>query len=202
MSWTKVLDRFGEIRSDRVDAVWRAARPLPGLELRPGLYLGRACGMPWPLKQAVRHLVGRDWFAKLVLDGWGVNLRVFQDGRHTPQPSRSVEGGARVDLPFACTAEGLDYGVHLAGFDVPSAMRLLAMRDFLRVISFDAFCRVDGVPPPEAPGELILGLIAPLALPSLAGSPFAMVRRRDATEAEIESAREHTRRRRWLDTSR
>jgi hypothetical protein len=97
--------------------------------------------MPWPMKRMVRHVVRRDYFAKLILEGWGVNIRVRQDGTHALLASRIVPVGVRVDLPFVLTERGLDYGLHVAGMDLgPQAA--LQLRDYLRRIDFATLSEV------------------------------------------------------------
>lgn len=211
MDRQKAIDLFAELTPKEIGAAWSAGRALRPPELRRGLYLGRAGGFPPAFRPVVRHVVGRDFFAKLILDGWGVNVRVAQDGTHAPLPSPLVAGGFKVDLPFRLGADALDYGFHAAGRDFGFPGGVSQMRDFLRAVDFRSLTEVLG----EAtlakvgarrgaaaePGELVIGYIAPLGVQALQTSPFGMCWWRDATEVEIESARAYLRTSRLLDAS-
>ena len=163
--------------------------------------------MPRVGKWVAQHLVKREWFAKLILDGFGVNVRCRQDGSHRPRPSRTVAGGVEVDLPFRLTDEGLDYCSHFAGFDVG----MLQFRDMLRHVEFARLMEIVpeeeleriGAEPGEPceQGDLVVGYMAPLGIEPLAGMPFGMAWDHDPTPAEIESAHAYLRRKRLLDTS-
>ncbi|MDI7266720.1 MAG: hypothetical protein QME96_01850 [Myxococcota bacterium] len=207
MNRQQVLDLVGGLPGKAIAAVWEASAPISALELRPGVYLGRNGGMPAPLKWMVRNVVGRDWFAKLVLDGYGVNVRCFQDGSHRFRPSARVPDGVEVDMPFRPTDLGLDYGLHVLGADVPLALQF---RDHLRRIEFrllpelvpeEHLARVGvrrGDPCEEA--DLVLGYMAPLGIERLMSTPFGMVWRRDPEPAEVASAEEYIGRGRLLDS--
>lgn len=182
----RALEQFGRMPAREMRALFRDARPISAHELAPGLYFGRATALGRPARWFARHVLGRDYFAKLVADGWGVNVRVLQDGAWTPRPSRRIDGGALVDFPFRLTPEGLHYGWHLLGADLRHGTQLL---DFLRARTLE-----DG-------SELVLGYMAPLGIRALAGAPFAMIRARDAAPEELEAARDHVARKRFVDSS-
>ncbi|MFW5920752.1 MAG: hypothetical protein ACOCUS_02840 [Polyangiales bacterium] len=203
----QALALFGSLPSRHIRELWEASAPQSASQLEPGLYLGRNGGMPRPAKWVARHLVQRDWFAKLVLEGFGVNVRCRQDGTHAMRPSRTVVGGVEVDLPFRLTDEGFDYCWHVAGVD----LRFLQFRDVLRhielirmreVVPEDDLARV-GVEPGEPceEGDLVIGYMAPLGIEPLAGMPFGMIRDHDPTPAEVESANAYLRRKRLIDSS-
>jgi len=202
----QALDLIAELPGREIRKLWDAGEHLPGYALEPGLWLGRNGGMLPAMKWAVRTLVRRDYFAKLVLDGFGVNVRVRQDGSHELRPSSAVADGVVVDLPFALTEQGLDYGVHVLGANVGS---LLQMRDYLRAVSFETVAevapeehvdRVGAARGDRDEGTLVLGYIAPLGLRALGGTPFGMVWHREATEGEEASARAWIERRRFVDS--
>jgi len=211
MDRQQAIDLFGDLPDNVVRKVWDAGHTVPAADLRQGLWLGRACGMPRPMKEFVRRVVGRDYFAKMILDGWGVNVRVCQDGSHAPLPSPLVPGGFKVDLPFRLSAQTLDYGFHLLGLELGFPGGLAQMRDFVRLIDFATLTEV--VPEehlrrvgaqrgePSDPGELLVGYIAPLGVEALSTSPFGMCWWRDVTAEEVESARAYVRSRRLLDAS-
>jgi len=211
MNRQQAIDLFAELRPREIAAVWSAARPLRPPEMRRGLYLGRAGGLPAMLRAVVRRVVGRDYFAKMILEGWGVNVRVAQDGTHAPLPSPLVPGGFKVDLPFRLGAESLDYGFHAAGRDLGFPGGLAGMRDFLRALDFRSLTEVLGEATlgkvgarrgvASEAGELVIGYIAPLGVRALQGSPFGMCWWRDVTEPEVESARAYLRTFRLLDAS-
>ncbi len=208
MDHRQALEVFGRMRSAAIRRLWEAARPVPATALRPGLYLGRNAGMGALPTWIARHVVGRDWFAKLVLDGWGVNVRVLQDGTWTLRPSRHTDAGPKVDLPFRLGEAGLDYGFHLLGADL---RRGLSLRDFLRAIAIaelsqhadEAHLAHVGARRDEdhAEGELLLGYMAPLGLRALSGTPFAMSWDHAPTPDEVATAEHHVHRRRFFDTS-
>ncbi len=203
----QALDLIAELPAREIRRLWEAGEHLPGHALEPGLWLGRNGGMARPLKWAVRALVRRDFFAKLVLDGFGVNVRVRQDGSHELLPSSAVADGVVVDLPFSLTEEGLDYGFHTFGLDLGA---VLQMRDYLREVPFDTVVevapeehldRVGSARGDRGDGRLVIGYIAPLGLRPLEGTPFGMVWHREATDAELSSARAWLARRRLWDSS-
>ncbi len=210
MKQDQVLDLIGGLPAEQIREVWDAAKAMEGTDLRPGIWFGRNGGMPWPMKRLVRHLVRRDYFVKLVLEGWGINVRVRQDGTHAMVPASIVPVGVRVDLPFRLTPAGLDYGYHFTGLDLGPG-RVLQIRDYLRRIDFATLSEVVSLGQlrrvgawrgqSEDPGELILGYIAPLGLESLMGTPFGMVWKREASRAEIASAEAYVRQVRFWDTS-
>jgi len=191
------LDLIPRLSGRQMRALWDAGRELPGGRLRPGLWLGRNAAMPALMEWMIRRVLGRAWFAKLVLDGWGVNVRVVQDGSHALRPGR--DGNAlEVDLPFAITGRGLDYGCHLAGYEP----QLLQMRDHLRVVDAAAVVEVAGEGGGDPPaGELVIGYLAPLAIAALRGAPFAMMWEREATGDEEAAAVAWLGQRRWLDSA-
>lgn len=201
-----VLAAVGNLSAATMKRLFEAGTPiLPG-DLRAGIWLGRNAAMPRPAKWVVRRIVRRDWFAKLLLDdGAGINVRVRQDGSYTFRKSR---GRLVVDLPFRLTRDGLDYGMHALGRDLPAP---LAIRDFIRSVPFAALrdamsdrdlseidVRRDD---PCEEGALVVGLIAPLAARVLAGTPFGMVWDREATADEIADARAYLARPRLWDTT-
>jgi|GEM_PF-652428 len=210
MRLQQVLNLIGDLPRAQIREVWDSATPMAGTELRPGIWLGRNGGMSWPLKRLVRHVVRRDYFAKLILDGWGVNIRVKQDGTHAMIASSIVPVGVRVDLPFRLTHEGLDYGYHVTGIDLgPSTV--LQLRDYLRKIDFATLSEVVSLGQlrrvgawrgkAEHPGELVIGYIAPVGVEAFMGTPFGMVWKREATSAEVRSAERYVHRVRLWDTS-
>lgn len=200
-----VLAAVGRLPGRTLQKLYEQGRELGEGALRPGIWLGRNGDMPAPLKWAVRRIVRRDWFAKLLLDdGRGINVRVRQDGTYA---FRRKQGRLVVDLPFRVTPAGLDYGLHVLGRDVPQAVQL---RDFVRGVSFtelrDALtdrelAEVDvkrDAPCDE--GILVVGLIAPLGARRLAGTPFGMVWDREATDDEQADARAYLGRPRLWDS--
>lgn len=211
MNERQALDLLGGLPAPGIREVWDAAEPCKGTELQPGIWLGRNGGMPWLAKRFVRHVVRRDWFAKLIADGWGINVRVRQDGTHTPVGSKHVAGGVKVDLPFRLTAEGLDYGYHVLGRDVGPAGVGLQMRDYLRAIGLRRLGEVvDGahlrrVRAIRGEGDdrvrMVIGYIAPMGIRAWMGTPFGMIRDREATAAELRSAESHLGRFRLWDSS-
>jgi len=211
MNRQQAIDLFAELSPKEIAAAWSAGRPVRPPEMRRGLYLGRAGGFPPAFRPIVRHVVGRDYFAKLILDGWGVNVRVAQDGTHAPLPSPLVPGGFKVDLPFRLGAEALDYGFYAAGRDLGFPGGLSQMRDFLRAVDFRSLTEVLGEATlakvgarrgvASEAGELVIGYIAPLGVQALQTSPFGMCWWRDVTEPEAESARAYLRTFRLLDAS-
>jgi hypothetical protein len=207
MDARQALDLIAELPGREIAALWEASREVTGHGLGRGLWLGRNGGMASPLKWFVRAVVKRDYFAKLVLDGYGINVRVRQDGSHQPLPSPRLPGGVKVDLPFALTEAGLDYGFHLLGFD---AARPLQLRDVLRSLDLatlaalapeEHLARVGASRNEPGDGELILGYIVPLAIDALRGAPFGMVWHRAATAEEEASATAWLDRRRLIDSS-
>jgi hypothetical protein len=206
MDAQQALDLIAELPAREIGRLWDAGQQIPGYALRPGLWLGRNGGMAAPLKWLVRAVIRRDYFAKLVLDGFGVNVRVSQDGSHAALPCREASDGVKVDLPFALTDAGLDYGFHVLGFE-PAAP--LQMRDVLRSVDFRTISevapgehleRVGASPGEDGDGEIVIGYIAPLAVEALKGTPFGMVWHREATAGEQASARVWIGRRRLLDS--
>ncbi len=208
----QALEVIGALPAARIRDVWEAASPLAGTQLREGLWLGRNGGMPWPMKRFVRHVVKRDYFAKLILAGWGINVRVRQDGSHAILRSSKVAGDVKVDLPFLLTGEGLDYGYHVLGRDIAPSGFGLQMRDYLRgiglralteLVDHDRLRRV-GVSPGQGDDQtlLVIGYIAPAGVRAWMGTPFGMVWEREATDAERASAERYARRMRIWDSSR
>lgn len=210
MKLNQVLDLIGGLPAAQVREVWDAATPVEGTELRPGIWLGRNGGMPWPMKRFVRHVVRRDYFAKLILDGWGINVRVRQDGTHAPIASSIVPVGVRVDLPFRLTSDGLDYGYHVTGVDL-GPRSFLQLRDYLRKLDFATLSEVVSLGQLKRvgawrgqlddPGELVVGYIAPLGIEAFMGTPFGMVWKREASRGEVASAEAYVNRIRLWDTS-
>jgi hypothetical protein len=210
MKLNQVLNLIGDLPAAQIREVWESATPIEGTDLRPGIWLGRNGGMSWLSKQFVRHLVRRDYFAKLILDGWGINVRVKQDGTHALLASSIVPVGVRVDLPFKLTPAGLDYGYHVTGVDL-GPRTTLQLRDFLRKIDFATLSEVVSLGQlrrvgawrgqSEQSGELVVGYIAPVGIEALMGTPFGMIWKREATRAEIASAEAHVKRMRLWDTS-
>lgn len=203
----QALDLIADLPAREIRALWDSAREMTGHGLPRGLWLGRNGGMASPIKWFVRTVVKRDYFAKLVLDGYGVNVRVRQDGSHQPLPSPRVSGGVKVDLPFALTDAGLDYGFHILGFDTATHLQ---MRDVLRSVDLttlaelapeEHLARVGAARGETGQGELILGYIMPLAIDSLRLAPFGMVWHREATDQEEASATAWLERRRLVDSS-
>lgn len=207
MNARQVLDLIGDLPASEIRMVFAACRPMPGSSLRRGLYLGRNGGMPAPGKWFARNVIGRDWFAKLVLDGWGVNVRCRQDGSHALRTSEEVPGGVVVDMPFRLTDRGLDYGFHVLGRDIPGALQF---RDLLGAVSFAAL--TDVVPEshlarvgarrgePCDEGELIIGYMAPLGLEGVTVAPFGMVWNHEPTQGEVASAEAYRSRFRIFDS--
>ncbi len=211
MNRHQALDLIGRLGASRIRKVWDAASPIAGTDLRPGIWLGRNGGMPWPMKRFVRHVVRRDWFSKLILDGWGINVRVRQDGSYAILPSRMQAGAVRVDLPFRLTEQGLDYGYHVLGRDTEPAGVGLQIRDYLRVLGLRTLgeiagadeCGRVGTRPGAGDDEtrMVIGYIAPIGVKALMGTPFGMVWEREATAAERASAEQYLRWRRLWDSS-
>jgi hypothetical protein len=207
MNRQQALDLVSSLPGRELSRLFSLGRPLSGLELRPGLYRGRNGGGPAAAKWVARNIVKRDWFAKLVLDGYGVNVRCLQDARHRLRPQPAIAGGVVVDLPFRLTAAGLDYGWHVLGHDLPG---LLQFRDLLAAIELRALrdavanehllrvgaCRGEDC----EDAELIIGLMAPLGLGWPRGVPFGMIWDHEPTPAEVESCRAYVRRCRLFDT--
>lgn len=198
------LDLVGRLPARRFRDLWDAAQPMPGYSLKPGLWLGRNSGDNPLIKWGARRLVGRDYFAKLIFDGWGINVRVRQDGSHDVIPEGE---GVRVDLPFSLAAQGLDYGFHIAGRTIGGSLQ---MRDLLRALPFDQLAdvahpedlqRVGALPGDAEEGALVLSYIAPLGLGALRGMPFGMVWWRDSTNAERRSADAYIQSKRLFDTA-
>lgn len=210
MKPVQVLNLVGGLPAGQMREVWDAAVPMEGTELRPGIWLGRNAGMPWLMKRVVKHIVRRDYFAKLVVDGWGINIRVRQDGTHAPIPSSIVPVGVRVDLPFRLTREGLDYGYHLTGIDL-GPRHALQIRDYLRRIDFATLSEVVSLGhlrrvgawrgQDEETGEVIIGYIAPVGIRAFMGTPFGMIWKREASSAEVASAETYVKRVRLWDSS-
>lgn len=209
MDRTQALALVGDLPARQLTRLFAAGRAVGGSDLRPGIYRGRNGGGPAPAKWVARHVVRRDFFAKLILDGYGVNVRCLQDGSHSFRPSRHEAGQPEVDLPFALRPGSLDYGWHVLGVDLPLAIQL---RDYLAAMPFEALLEQVGETDlarvgarrgePCEEGELILGLIAPFGQRALAFLPFGMVWDRVATAAELASAKAHVARRRLLDSAR
>jgi len=206
MNAQQALDLIAELPAAEIRRLWSAGEHLPGYALDPGLWLGRNGGMAMPMKWLVRSLVKRDYFAKLVLDDCGVNVRVRQDGSHAILPAATA-AGVKVDLPFALSEQGLDYGFHVLGLDVGVPLQ---MRDFLRSVAFETvaevapaeqLARVGAARGEAGQGALVIGYIAPLGLHALEGTPFGMVWHREATDAEQASARDWIESRRVWDSS-
>jgi hypothetical protein len=206
----QVLNLIGDLPAAQIREVWDSATPIAGTDLQVGIWLGRNGGMPWPIKRFVRHIVRRDYFAKLILDGWGINVRVKQDGTHALVASSIVPVGVRVDLPFKLTTAGLDYGYHLTGVDLDPGS-VLQLRDYLRRIDFATLSEVVSLGQlrrvgawrgkSDHPGQLVLGFIAPIGVEALMGTPFGMIWKREATGSEIRSAETYVRSMRLWDTS-
>lgn len=205
-----MLDLIGELPTSQMQEVWDAAAPMAGTDLRDGVWLGRYGGLAWPIKRIVRHVVRRDYFARLVFPGWGVNVRVKQDGTYAMIPWSAVPVGVRVHLPFRRTNQGLDYGYHVTGIDVgPSSW--LPAREVLRKIDFSTLSEVVSLGhlrrvgvwrgKAEHPGQLVVGYLAPVGVEAFKHSPFAMVWRREMSTAEVRSAEHHIHRMRLWDTS-
>lgn len=201
-----VLAAVGKLSADTMKRLFDSGDAvLPG-DMPPGLWLGRNANMPRPVKWAVRRIVRRDSFAKLLLDdGSGINVRVRQDGSFSFRKNR---GRLVVDLPFRVTNRGLDYGFHVLGRDVRGPLQI---RDFVRSVSFARvreslsdreLAEVD-VKRDDAcdAGVLVIGFIAPLGVQLLAGTPFGMVWDRDATPDEIADARAYLARPRIWDSA-
>lgn len=207
MNERQVLDLVGGLCGRKLREVFDAGRPLGGTELRAGLYRGRNGGGPAPAKWVARRVVKREWFAKLVLDGFGVNVRCRQDGSHALRPSAGTVDGVVVDLPFRLTAAGLDYETHIAGHDIGA----LQFRDVLAGIEIGRLAELvdEGElgrvgarrREPHADRELVIGLMAPAGVRALAGMPFGMIWERPAAPGEEASARALVTRRRLFDTS-
>lgn len=212
MNRQQALDLIGGLPAVRIRDVWNAASPMAGTELREGLWLGRNGGMPWPIKRIVRHVIRREWFAKLILPGWGINVRVRQDGTYGLLPSTKVPSGVKVDLPFLLTPRGLDYGYHVLGRDMGPRGLGLQMRDYLRGIGLRTLGEVVDAEHMRRVGatrgqgddesRLVIGYIAPAGVKALMGTPFGMVWERESTEAERESAERYARTIRVWDSSR
>lgn len=207
MDAQQALDLVADLPARDIGELWQAGGEISGHGLSRGLWLGRNGGMLSPLKWFVRKVVRRDYFAKLVLDGYGINVRVRQDPSHELLPSPKIDGGVKVDLPFALTEGGLDYGFHILGMDAASPLQ---MRDVLRSVDFATVTEVA----PEADlarvgvargeggeGELVIGYIVPLAIDALRGTPFGMVWHREASGEEAASAEAWLERRRLVDSS-
>jgi hypothetical protein len=206
MNGETVIELVGSLPASRLEAIRDLGRRIGGHELRPGLYRGRNGGGPPPAKWVARNVVQREWFAKMILDGHGINVRCLQDGTHRLRPAASP-GGAVVDLPFALTLEGLDYGWHVAGRDVPGTLQF---RDLLWAVPFAAFAealrdeelaRVGGRRgAPAGDGTLVIGFMAPLGIEAIAGMPFGMVWSREATPEERASVDAYLSAFRWFDS--
>lgn len=209
MNQLQALALLGELPSAEMAGLWSRARPLGVGDLRDGIWLGRNGGMPWAIKRFTRHVVRRDYFAKLLLGGWGVNIRVKQDGSHAPLASSLVEGGARTDMPFRVAPDGLDYGLHVLGFDLGTLVQPL--RDEFRVLPLQTLAdtvatthlrRVGAWPQEQCPDtDIVLGYILPLGVTMLRSTPFGMVWSREATEPERRAAQAWVRSARLIDTS-
>jgi len=211
MNRQQALDLVGGLPASQIREVWDAAAALEGTALRPGLWLGRNGGMPWPMKRLARHVVRRDWFAKLILSGWGINVRVRQDGSHALLRSNRIAGAVTVDLPFLLTAQGLDYGYHVLGRDLAPVGAGLQMRDYLRSVGLRTLServeaahlrRVGAVRGEgDEDTQLVIGYIAPLGAKALMGTPFGMIWEREAAASEQESAERYLRKTRVWDSS-
>lgn len=202
----QALELIAGLSGADVKELWGAAIDLPGTELRRGLWLGRNANMARPLKWAARRIIKRDYFAKLVFEDFGINVRVNQDGTHEPLPAPDGGPGYKVDLPFALTEHGLDYGFHYLGMSSDA----IQMRDVLRTIDLSTLAevapaehleRVGAAPGEPGEGELVLGYIVPLAVDRLRGTPFGMVWQRETTPVDEACARAWIGKRRFLDSS-
>ena len=210
MKQAQVLNLFGDLPASQVREVWDAAMPMDATTMRPGLWLGRNGGMPWPAKRFARHVVRRDYFAKLIVSTWGINVRVKQDGSHAALGSSLVPDGVRVDLPFRLTAAGLDYGFHMVGMDL-DPLHVLQIRDFVRAINYATFSEVVSLGQLRRvgawrgeqcdEGQLVVGYIAPMGIELIMGTPFGMVWHREASRAEMSSAEAYVRKVRMWDSS-
>jgi hypothetical protein len=202
----QALDLIGGLPAAAVRDVWDAAIDLPGTELRRGLWLGRNASMARPLKWAARRLIKRDYFGKLVFDDFGVNVRVSQDGAHAALPAADGQGGCKVDLPFALTDHGLDYGFHYLGMDSNSiqmrdVLRIIDLRTLSEVVPAEHLERIGAEAGQPGDGEMVIGYIVPLGIDRLRGTPFGMVWQREATAADEACARAWIAKRRFLDSS-
>lgn len=211
MRTKQALDLIGDLTPPQVREVFDAARPIAGTDLRPGIYLGRVGGMPWLSKGLVRHLARRDYFAKLIVDGWGLNVRVRQDGSHALQRSERVADGVCVDYPFRLTSRGLEYGYHVAGRDWAPRRGCVQLVDELRSIEFGTLCEIVSLRQlrrvgawrgeSQNTGELIVGYMLPMGRARCRPIAFGMLWERPAYRAELVSAFVHVRRRRLWDSS-
>lgn len=201
----QALDLFGQLPSSQSRALWKLGTPVAGYELERGIWHGRNGAMPGPIKWFVRNVVKRDYFAKLLIDDFGVNIRVRQDGSNHFLPAADGPG-VKVDMPFALADGGLDYGFHVLGRE-PSGLQL---RDYLRVVDFqtvtdvvpEALLAKVGVRRGEGgDGSVVVGYIAPLGIEALKGTPFGMIRVRDALPEEERSAWDYLATRRLFDSA-
>jgi hypothetical protein len=130
MEHLRVLELFGTLPPRHVAALYDAAAVIDLGGLPRGLWLGRTGGGTRVYKWLARNVVRRDYFAKLVFDDWGINLRVAQDGSYAPR--LDARHRPRIDLPFAIHWDTLNYGYHVLGQDL--AQPPLAMQDEMRAI--------------------------------------------------------------------
>lgn len=206
MNSQQALELVAGLPSAVAREIWDAAIDLPGTELRRGLWLGRNAHLARPLEWAVRRIIKRHYFAKLVFEDFGINVRVAQDGTHALLPAPKGGEGLKVDLPFALTEHGLDYGFHYLGMSSDS----IQLRDVLRIIDLSTLAEVAppaelervGVTPGEpGEGELVVGYIVPFGVERLKGAAFGMVWQRETTPEDEACARAWIGKRRFLDSS-
>lgn len=211
MTHMQALELVGDLPPRHTASLFDEAAVIDTLGLPRGLWLGRTCGGARAYKWLVRKVVRRDYFAKILVDDWGANLRLQQDGSFATR--LNAQGAPRVDLPFCLNWDTLDYGYHVLGQDF--AQPPLMFRDEMRAVPIaELHERVprseierlglsvgEAALTPRGEGLLLIGYIVPFGIHRLRGTPFGMVFHRRSKPSEIDAARRHVARVRVLDSS-
>jgi len=210
MTPQQALDLFGDLPPRHIRALFEQAAVVDLGSLPRGLWLGRAGGGTRIFKWILRRVARRDYFAKLLIEDWGVSLLVEQKTGHACR--FNSRGAPRIDFPFCINWDTFDYGYHILGQDLPQPplmmqdeVRALPLADLADVVPASQLERI-GLTRASALGAagaglMLVGYVSPLGLHRLRGTPFAMVFHRKATRPEIHGARSHVASMRVFDSS-
>ena len=205
------LDLFGDLPPRHIRTLFDAAAVIDLAGLPRGVWLGRKGGGTRAFKWIARRIVRRDHFAKLLIEDWGINMRVEQNATFACKADH--RDSPLVDLPFCINWDTFDYGYHIMGQDLPQPplmiqdeLRALALSELHEHVPVSQIERIgltlgEAAMAPGGAGLLLVGYASPFGIHRFRGTPFAMVYHRKGAAAETRAARNHVARMRILDSS-
>ena len=211
MTPRQALDLFGDLPPRHIRTLFDASAVIDLGGVPRGIWLGRNGGGARVFKWIARRLIRRDQFVKLLIEDWGVNMRVEQNGSFACKTDH--RDTPRVDFPFCINWDTFDYGYHIMGQDLPQPplmrqdeLRALPLSELHEHVPISQIERIgltlsEAARTPPGSGLLLVGYVSPLGIHRFRGTPFAMVFHRKGAVAEMRAARNHVTSMRILDSS-